>query len=156
MTHGWTVFALTSFAYLFSLKYALRTLGRSGSFSVNRSLTVPLLCAGGGFEVEYLDEFEGSVAQAQSFAAGPQVDDVALDGAGRIEAVEDILVELDGEGAALGFAFFVVDRTGAAGDRGPSGSPPGRGARGRVRGAVGFSGERSRATAGRPCRHLVT
>lgn len=52
--------------------------------------------------------------QFEALKAGPEIDDVALDTAGRIKAAKDVLVELDGEGAALGLAVLLVDGTGAA------------------------------------------
>ena len=75
----------------------------------NRSLTVPLLCWGCGFEIEEFHQFQGGVAQFQAFDGGPQVDDVALDGALGIEALEDVFFKMDTEGASLALA---VHRTG--------------------------------------------
>src|SRR5260370_26430356 len=80
-----------------------RTLGR-GTFIVNRSLTVPLLCCGRGFEVEESHQFQGGITQFQAFDGGPQVDDVALDGALGIEALEDVFSKVDTEGASLALA----------------------------------------------------
>src|SRR6187200_567289 len=62
--------------------------------------TVPLLCWWCGFEIEDVDEVKSGIAELEPLEACPQVDDVALDAARWIEAVEDVLVELDGEGAA--------------------------------------------------------
>src|SRR5262245_42315013 len=89
--------------------------GRQGSWQdVTLPIsTVPLLCSQGGFEIEDVDEVKGSFAQVEALEQCPQVDDVALDAAGRIEAIEGVLVELDSEGAALGLAVLVVDGTGA-------------------------------------------
>jgi hypothetical protein len=99
--------------FWFSSNYALRvlvadgraprTLGR-GAFLFNRSLTVPLLCCGCGFEVEERHQLQGGITQLQSFDRGPQVDDVALDGALGIEALEDVFFQVDTEGASLALA----------------------------------------------------
>jgi hypothetical protein len=76
--------------------------------------TVPLLYCRWEFEVKDVDEVEGGVAQLHTLEPRPEIDDVALDAAGRIETVKDVLVELDGESAALGLAVLVVHGTGAA------------------------------------------
>jgi hypothetical protein len=70
----------------------------------NRSLTVPLLCCGCGFEVEECHQFQGGISQFQAFDGGPQVDDVPLDGALGIEALEDVFFKMDTEGASLALA----------------------------------------------------
>ena len=72
---------------------------------INRSLTVPLLCYGCAFEVKKGDEFQGGITQFQAFERGPQVNDVALDGAVGIEALEDVLFQVDTEGASLALAM---------------------------------------------------
>src|SRR5262249_20871013 len=81
---------------------------------LQRRLTVPLLCSPGcrRLEVEGLHQVERGLAQVQVVQGGPQVDDVALLLAARIEAVEDVLVEVDAEGAAA--AVAAVGRARAA------------------------------------------
>src|SRR5262249_53050836 len=61
-------------------------------------LTVPLLCCGRGFEVEGCHQVEGRLAQAEVFDGGPQVDDIALPATRRMEALKDVLVQVDAEG----------------------------------------------------------
>src|SRR5713226_2711649 len=61
---------------------------------LDRSLTVPLLCWGCGLEVEGGHEVEGGLAQFQAFDRGPQVDDVALNGAVGMEALEDVFFKM--------------------------------------------------------------
>jgi hypothetical protein len=56
------------------------------------------------FEVEECQEFQGGITQFQAFDRGPQVDDVALDGALGIEALEDVFFQVDTEGASLALA----------------------------------------------------
>src|SRR6516165_11793655 len=74
-------------------------------------LTVPLLCWRGGLELEGCDQIHGGLTQAQAVQRGPQVDDVALVAARLVEALEDVVAEVDAEGASAGVA--AVDRTGA-------------------------------------------
>ena len=57
------------------------------------------------------NEVQGGFAQVEALDCGPEVDDVALDAAARLEAVEDVLVELDAE--RLACAVRGVDGTGA-------------------------------------------
>ena len=78
----------------------------------NRSLTLPLLCCGRGFEVERADQVEGGIAQGHHLDTGPEVNDVALLAAGGVEAVEDVVAEVDAEGAAA--AVAAMNRAGAA------------------------------------------
>lgn len=65
-------------------------------------LTVPLLCwlARRGFEVERAHQVERRLTQVQVMQRGPQVDHVSLLLTTRLEAVEDVGVEVDAEGAA--------------------------------------------------------
>jgi hypothetical protein len=73
---------------------------------------VPLLCSGCGFKVERADQVEGGFAERHAFDAGPQVDHVSLLAAARIEAMEDVLVQVHTERATA--AITAVDRTRAA------------------------------------------
>src|SRR5215471_11075592 len=81
---------------------------------VERALTVPLPCSwcGCGFEVEGTDEVEGGFAERHALDTGPQINHVTFFGASSIEAVEDVLVQVDAEGSAA--AIAAVDRAGAA------------------------------------------
>ena len=73
---------------------------------------MPLLCSGCGFEVEGTHEIKGGLAQRHALDASPQVDDVAFLAAVAIEAVEDVLLQVDTEGTAAAVAS--VDGAGAA------------------------------------------
>src|SRR5262245_57889916 len=103
------VYMMTN-GFCFELTIAARTAsaGRSadihGRMKSTVPLTVPLLCSGGGFEGEGLHEVECGVAQRQAAHGGPQVDDVALGGAAGVEALEDVIAEVDAEGAAAAVA----------------------------------------------------
>src|SRR5947209_18956354 len=77
----------------------------------HRSLTLPLLCSGCRFEIEGADQVEGGFAQGHALDTGPEVNDVALLAAGGVEAVEDVVGQLDAEGAAA--AVATVEGTGA-------------------------------------------
>ena len=79
-----------------------------------RLLTVPLLCSlnGRGFQVECPHQVERGLAQVEMVQRGPQVDDVPFFLAGRIETVEDVVMEVHAEGAAA--SVGAMDRTGAA------------------------------------------
>jgi hypothetical protein len=76
----------------------------------NFSLTVPLLGSGRrGFEAEGGDEIEGGLAQGHAGDGGPQIDEVALLAAGVVEALEDVLFQVDAESFAP--AVAAVQRT---------------------------------------------
>jgi hypothetical protein len=62
-------------------------------------LTVPLLCsaAGSRFQPERSHQVQGRVAQGQTVDRGPQVDDITLLAALLVEALEDLLVQVDAE-----------------------------------------------------------
>src|SRR5439155_9101174 len=81
---------------------------------LNRALTVPLLCSagGGGLQAEGLHQVKGGRAQLQVVQRRPQVDDVPLLAAARVEAAEHVVVQVDAEGAAA--AVAAMDRAGAA------------------------------------------
>src|SRR5947209_6486633 len=81
---------------------------------LNRALTVPLLCSAGrsGFEAEGLHQIEGGRAQAQVVQLRPQIDDVPLLAAPRVEAVEHVVVQVDAEGATA--AVTTMNRAGTA------------------------------------------
>src|SRR5947209_10226291 len=80
--------------------------------TVNRSLTLPLLCSGCRFEIEPADQVEGGLAQRHPLDTGPEVNDVALLAAGGVEAVEDVVGQVDAERAAA--AVATMDGTGTA------------------------------------------
>src|SRR5258708_6887660 len=69
-------------------------------------LTVPLLCSPGRrrFQSERVDQVHGGRAQGQLVQRCPQVDDVPLLLAGGVEAVEDVVVQIDTEGSTPGNA----------------------------------------------------
>ena len=77
----------------------------------NRALTFPLLCHGCAFEVKKCHEFESGITRFQAFDRGPQVDDVALDGALGIEALKDVVFQVDTEGASLALAVHGTGST---------------------------------------------
>ena len=75
------------------------------------------------FQVERLHQVQRRLAQAQVMQLGPQVDDIAVLAARLVEAVEDVVIQVDAEGAAAGIA--AVERAGTAALR--AGPPqPGR------------------------------
>jgi hypothetical protein len=74
--------------------------------------TVPLLFSGCGFEGEDADQVEGGVTQGQAADASPEVAHVSLLAAGGVEAVEDVLFQVNAESAAA--AVAAVDRARAA------------------------------------------
>ena len=58
-----------------------------------------------------MHEIEGGFTQGQAVEGGPQVNDVALFGAGGVEALEDVVAQMDAE--ALTAAIAAVQRAGA-------------------------------------------
>src|SRR5260370_5712874 len=80
-------------------------------YVVHRSSTLPLLCSGCRFEIERADQIEGGFAQGHALDTGPEVNDVALLAADGVEAVEDVVGQVDAERAAT--AVATMDRTGA-------------------------------------------
>ena len=60
-----------------------------------------------------MHEVDGCLTQRDSLDGGPQVDDVALLGTARQEALEDVLVEVDAEGLAplAAVGVLAVQRT---------------------------------------------
>ena len=62
--------------------------------------------------MEGLDQVQGGMSEGHAVQGSPEVDDVALLGAGGIEALEDVLAQVDAEGAAACVA--AVDGTGPA------------------------------------------
>src|ERR1022692_3127740 len=109
MTHGFPIPAQTS-ARTAILPDPVRLFElRSEPF-----LTVPLLRSArrGRLQLEGLHQVDGRLAQRQVVQRRPEIDDVALRPVLLGEAVEDVGVELDAEGAAS--AVAAVDRTGAA------------------------------------------
>src|SRR5215471_3854363 len=84
-----------------------RARGRPASTRLGRPqpcLTVPLLCSAGGgrFQVERLHQIQRRLAQAQVMQLGPEVNDIALLGTCLVEAVEDVVTQVDAERAAAG------------------------------------------------------
>src|SRR5215471_12539631 len=79
---------------------------------VNRALTVPLLWSWSGFEVEGLHEIKSGMTKGHTANTGPQIDDVAFLAAVGVEAVENVLFQVDAEGSAT--AVAAVDRAGTA------------------------------------------
>ena len=77
---------------------------------LNRSLTVPLLCGGCGFKVKECHQVQGSITRVETLDDGPEVDHVSLDGALGMEALEDIIFQVDTESTSLALA---VHGTGA-------------------------------------------
>ena len=73
---------------------------------------MPLLCCRRRLQVEGLHQIESGGAHVQAIQSGPQVDHVSLFLTSRFEAMEDVLCQVDAEGAAS--AIGAVDRTGAA------------------------------------------
>ena len=63
------------------------------------------------FEIEGADQVEGGFAQGHPLDTGPEVDDVALLAAGGVEAVEDVVGQVDAERAAA--AVATMDGTGS-------------------------------------------
>src|SRR5262249_17914510 len=84
-----------------------------GEEPVQPFATGPRLGSGSRFEVEGLHPVEGRVAQGQSLDDRPPVADVSLAGTLGIETLEDLLVQVDAEGASW-LAFLGVDRAGPA------------------------------------------
>src|SRR5262249_34652548 len=88
--------------------------GVCGTLTVNRPLTVPLLCSlcGCGFEVEGTDQVECGGAERHTTNTCPQINHVTFLGTSGVEAVEDVLFQVHAEGTAA--AVAAVDRAGAA------------------------------------------
>src|SRR6266853_5484149 len=74
---------------------------RTGSITCSSSLF--------GGNREALSEVTGGVEPRQPMTLGPQVQDVTLGTAGRVEALEDVLMKVDRE-AAAGRICAAVDR----------------------------------------------
>ena len=73
--------------------------------------------------MEGVDQVEGGGAEWQVLDGGPQVDDVALDAAGRIETLKDVFVQVDAESATLAGGVVHGARAAAllAAEAGPQG-----------------------------------
>src|SRR5262249_17830210 len=82
--------------------------------TLNHSLTVPLLCSAvwGRFQPERLHQIQRRLPQRPAVNRRPQVDHIPLLPAALVETMEDVLVEVDAEGAAPRIA--PMQRTGTA------------------------------------------
>src|SRR5207248_11268141 len=98
MTDGWPLSGYSVDAY--RLRPLRKGFARRKTTDLNRALlTVPLLCAlcRPWFESEGANQVEGSSAQVEMMQRRPQVDHVSLLATARVEAGEDIVLQIDTE-----------------------------------------------------------